>query len=321
MAKRFFIYFIIVFLLAVNVNAFLISPPKIEIQFQPGLTQEFTITLFNNRQETITLETYVKYIFLSEEAKLVLDGSVTIDTPKITFEPSDATKSFKAKITLPDSIPEGIHDIRVGAVEEAIIGIVGSRSANEVRVLIFFGQDITPSSITTSSILTQPFPGLPGGGTGPGSGLQPGQEQPGLIVGKTPGIFTFQVVTTFIVTFLLLLLIALFLLLMKRKKESLVLVSLKSDSKKSDEVSIEAVARNTSLNLIDNIYLDFQIIDKESNIVKTINVGPIKIKPRSEGVINRTWDSKGIKKGKYILKALLYHHKKVLIKNQQFILT
>ncbi len=315
MVRKSFIYLFFYFILVANVNAFLISPPKIEVQFQPGLTQESTITLFNNRREDINLETYVKYDYLTPAALQALDNSIVLNESIISFTSSETSKSFTATITLPNSIPEGLHDLRIGAVEEAVVGVVGSRSANEVRLLILYGVEAQQPATSVRRAVDEEsnLPGQPAAGGSQQSPSAPGQESP------IAQLFTVEVVTTFIVVFLFLILLILFYLLIRKRKEALSIVSLETDYKREDEgVKIEAVIRNKSFDIIDDIYLDLQIIGKDANIIKTINVGPIKLKPASEGIITRIWEAKGVKYGNYVARALLYYHKNALIKQKQF---
>jgi preprotein translocase subunit SecG len=314
MVRKSWIYLVIFFILAINVNAFLISPPKIEVQFQPGLTQESTITLFNNRREDINLETYVKYDYLTPEALQALDNSIVLNESIISFTAPDVSKSFTATITLPNSIPEGLHDIRIGAVEEAVVGVVGSRSANEVRFLVLYG--VEHQSTTSAKRIVDEGENPPEKPISEGSQQSPSASAQESSLNQ---LFTVEVVTTFIVEFLFLILLILFYLLLRKRKEALSIISLDADYKKeSENVKIEAIIRNKSFDIIDDIYLDLQIIGKDANIIKTINVGPIKLRPASEGIITRIWDTKGVKYGNYVARALLYYHKNALIKQKQF---
>lgn len=314
MVRKSFIYLFIYFILVANANAFLISPPKIEVQFQPELTQESTITLFNNRREDINLETYVKYDYLTPEALQALDNSIVLNESIISFTASDVSKSFTATITLPNSIPEGLHDIRIGAVEEAIMGVVGSRSANEVRFLVLYGVESQPTTSVRRAVDEGSIP--PGQPAADGNQQSPSARGQGSQLGA---FFTLELITTFVTIFLFLILLILFYLLLRKRKEALSIISLETDYKREDEnVKIEAIIRNKSFDIIDDIYLDLQIIGKDANIMKTINVGPIKLRPASEGIITRMWEAKGIKYGNYVARALLYYHKNALIKQKQF---
>lgn len=312
MRKKILIYIILFFLLAYNSQAFLISPPKIDMPFQPGLTQEYIITLYNNRQETVNLETYVKYDFLPPEAQALV-SSVQLDTSTISFTPSDQTKEFKATVNLPSSIPEGAYDIRIGAVEEAVSGVVGSRSANEVRLVITYGVPVEtqPTTSVKKRLEEEELGSQPG---------LPGSQKPssGVVV-PSKANFTLQVVTTFIVTFLFLILLVLFYILLRKRAEALSIISFDARYQHLDSnVKIEAIIRNKSFEVINDIYIDFQIIDADQNIIKTINTGPIKLKPASEGVIARLWEAKEAKSGEYAARALLYYHKKALMKMAKF---
>lgn len=301
---RRFLILIFIILLINNANAFLISPPKIEVQFQPDLTQQYTISLFNNRQENINLATYVRYNFLAPDVIDLLNNSIILNTNSVSFTSADSVKTFIATLTLPSNIPDGQYDIRIGAVEEAVSGLVGSRSGNEVRLIITKGIVEQASAAPTSSIRRSTTSSL-------GDASEPA---PGLIVEQKPSSFGLQIVTTTFFSFLLIILIILFFLVIMKRQEALAIVSLNAVYNKEDNVKIEAIIRNRSVEIIENIYLDIQVIDDSSTIIKTFNIGPIDIKPRYEGIVQRSWNIKGSKRGSYTVRLLLYHHKKELIK-------
>ena len=125
--------------------------------------------------------------------------------------------------------------------------------------------------------------------------------------------FPLYVVTTITLSFLLLILLVLFYLILIKKPEELSIISL-SASRNKDDLRIEAIIRNSLKQSIENIYLDMQMINVNLAIEKTINIGPIKLKPESEGVVTRSFDIKNINSGRYILRILLYHNKHILKK-------
>lgn len=112
-----------------------IGPGRVELDFQPGLSQTLEYLILNNEQKDVTVEVYVGGD-LSEYV------SCSADT--LHFSPQEVTKTFTCDLRLPDSIETpGVRDTRIGVVEsmEAVStegatmgGRVGVESQLWVRV-------------------------------------------------------------------------------------------------------------------------------------------------------------------------------------------
>lgn len=136
------LYFIIFLIYLYNSYAFLISPTHYNVNFEPNTEKTLVISLVNNNQEDIVLDTYVKTDFLDPIAKEELKDAFTLNTSQVHFKKEDTIITFSLKIKFPENLSLiGTHDLRVGAVESAQEGQVAFRAANEVRILIKNGND------------------------------------------------------------------------------------------------------------------------------------------------------------------------------------
>ena len=136
-------YIFTFFLLSNYISAFLISPPKYEVDFESNAQKKVIITLVNKPREDKELDTYIKYEFLHPIAKEELKNAFSLNSSKVYFTNQEDYVYFELLINFPENLSMvGTHDLRVGAVESAQEGQVAFRAANEVRILIENGNDI-----------------------------------------------------------------------------------------------------------------------------------------------------------------------------------
>ena len=143
-------YIFTFFLLSNYISAFLISPPKYEVDFESNAQIKLIITLINKPREDKELDTYIKYEFLHPIAKEELKNAFSLNSSKVSFTNQEDYIYFELLINFPENLSlVGTHDLRVGAVEAANEGQVAFRAGNEVRILIKNGNDtiITPPII------------------------------------------------------------------------------------------------------------------------------------------------------------------------------
>lgn len=114
-------------MLSVPALAIGIGPPRVSIDFSPGLAQDLGYIVVNTIDQPIEAQLYVsgdlaQFITLSRQAVSL---------------PPRGSEEFTAFVRLPQSIAPGGHDIRIGAVEAAPSGsTVGARAGVESQLII-----------------------------------------------------------------------------------------------------------------------------------------------------------------------------------------
>lgn len=104
---------IIILMLPQSVDALGIGPARVELDFEPGLTEELFIAVFNDDSFEQVIDIYV-------EGDLA--EYVTLQTTSVTI-PADSSVQVDYTLTLPATAPgEGLLDTRIGAVQTVAPG-------------------------------------------------------------------------------------------------------------------------------------------------------------------------------------------------------
>ena len=133
MKKPYWIIFsLLFFLLAIDsVNAIGIGPPRINIDFIPGLEQTIEYTIFNNLDSSSRVDMYVKGD---------LSDYISLDKTSLTIGPN-GKGDITATLKLPQQIDiPGNHEIKIGAIaspSNTPQGTVGAKAAVESQLNIF----------------------------------------------------------------------------------------------------------------------------------------------------------------------------------------
>lgn len=138
MRQKFFLSLIFLVILSIPATAFLISPAKIELTFEPNAVQTIPLQIVNNALTVQTLEVSIQdYLLQAESLKQQLRQAITVDQTAVTFQAGEAEKSVTVQIRFPAMLSSaGTHEVRVAVTEAATQGHVGSRASNVLRILI-----------------------------------------------------------------------------------------------------------------------------------------------------------------------------------------
>lgn len=129
--------------------AFLISPPQIDIEFQPGLTATYQLRVTNNAKIATDLKVEVLDFRLPTEAlKQELRNAVTVDTAVVSFTPADTERVVNINVKLPQLLSQaGTHELRIAVTEKAPEGgNLGAQASNAMRLLITVPQQYAAKS-------------------------------------------------------------------------------------------------------------------------------------------------------------------------------
>ncbi len=100
---------VLVSLTAGSAHALGIGPGRIELDFEPGMSQTFEYFILNNERKAVDVEIYVSG---------PLAQYITCSESTFSFAPQDVTKTFSCDMSLPESLDTpGLIDNRIGAVE------------------------------------------------------------------------------------------------------------------------------------------------------------------------------------------------------------
>jgi hypothetical protein len=129
-ASLFLSFFIVFLSLSSAALAIGIAPPRVVIDFEPGLEREIPFVVLNNLDAPVGVQLYVKG---------ELGSLVTLDTESVSLGPQE-TREFTALLRLPSRIDTpGMNEIRVGALEtqaNAGTGTVGAKAGVESQIRI-----------------------------------------------------------------------------------------------------------------------------------------------------------------------------------------
>jgi len=321
---------IIFFFLVLDcVSAIGIGPPRVNLDFTPGLSQNFEYIAFNNLAESVKVDMYVKGD---------LSQYITLDKESAVLPPGGRT-TFIASVRLPQQIDiPGMHEIKIGAVSSSLSaqqGTVGAKAAVESQLNIFVpyqGKYLIASLEATS--------------------VESGEKANFTIKISNKGLENISNVNASIDIYLKDQLIATVYTENKNMNannddylhaswltagaasgtyKAIAKINYDGNSKEiqTDFNVGSALAEITDINVskfskgeiakitvkaksfwnkpIDNVYAAVDFSDKDDKVIETIKSSPESINPMSEKNLTLFWDTKEIESGEYKAKAILHY--------------
>ena len=142
MSVRRFRLFLLILLIVYSfplISALGVSPAKIEINFEPGLSKSFEMGVYNSPPKNQDVKIYVGFTELDSDIADEFKDIVVLEKESLSFTEQETKKSLNITFNFPNSMSiSGVHELRVGAIkkvsseEEGVNVIAG----NEIRVLI-----------------------------------------------------------------------------------------------------------------------------------------------------------------------------------------
>jgi hypothetical protein len=128
MRTAFIFLFLLFFLFSANAAfAIGISPSRIILDFEPGLSKTIDYVAINNENRTLNISMYVSGD---------LADYITLSMQSAEIRPNSNIR-FSARIALPDEIAPGKHEARIGVVEAMPVGgMVGAVAGAESQLWI-----------------------------------------------------------------------------------------------------------------------------------------------------------------------------------------
>ncbi len=146
MFKKILFLFFFIILISFSVSAFLISPPVLNVKYEPGLKNTYEVFIINNEDKIMELNTIVDYKCFNDLF------SVTLNADKLIFNEGEYKKGFNFDLSLPSNLPTGKYEIRVGAEERLSGGMLGLKVANMVRIIIDNGGSFVTCDGVSSNV-------------------------------------------------------------------------------------------------------------------------------------------------------------------------
>ena len=146
MFKKILLLFFFIILISSSVSAFLISPPVLNVKYEPSVKNTYEVFIINNEDKTMELNTIVDYKCFSDLF------SVNLNTDKLIFSEGEYKKGFNFDLSLPSNLPTGKYEIRVGAEERLSSGMLGLKVANMVRIIIDNGGNLVSCDGVSSNV-------------------------------------------------------------------------------------------------------------------------------------------------------------------------
>lgn len=321
-----FLFFFFIIIFSSNVFAFGIAPAKSVYNFEPNLEKEIDFLIVSKGDTQ-------KYLSLEVEGEL--SEYVTLDKKSLLMDYGDTSKNFKVNIKLPSSISEGQHIIYVKIIEQdsmssattsiqnALVGQIiinvpydgvhvdakfsAQRSEINKPVLFtisLFGRGKTPANcygvidikgptnevvdtVITNKILVKETDATKVEATWKGT------ENSGIYLAEATVHCEdkMQILNTeFYIG-----------------NPSIDILSIFSDKFILGEISpIDAILKSNWNAKLDNVYLEFFVLDNSNNIIQKFKSPATSINAKDIAELRSYWETKGLISGNYLINLIAY---------------